>query len=184
MSQTPTLPSSLATSGSPNRPWQFSLDTLLLLTTLIAVLLGVTLVLPVIGSVLTLVSIAALFRARAACRLQRTGEVRVPCRAKLANFFRSLVLILIALYLGFAVLWITFMLGAIIVGSVVPILGYNGSSSAAREIFSIVSLIVLFCSSAAVGVYLFATILKTTWPHHDLRATRAGGSIAGYSNRH
>lgn len=146
------------------RPWQFSLDTMLLLTTLIAVLLGITLVLPAMGSVLTILSVAALYRTRAACRLRRCETDRMSASEKIAAFFGSMGLIVTALCAGFMTLVTIVVAGWMIIGSVIAMIGGSGPVSNVLDSFSFGSFALIGFFGAGAGVYITTFILRETKP--------------------
>jgi hypothetical protein len=73
-------------------PLQFSLETLFLVTTLIAVCLGTTLAAPGLGLLLVVVALPALIRTIIAGRQARAAEVPWTAAQKIAGFVASLVI--------------------------------------------------------------------------------------------
>lgn len=89
----------LAKSSSPN---QFSIESLLLVTTLVGVCLGLCAAFPPVGLLVSCIALAALVRTIIAGRQYVRAGVPFPAREKFETFVVSLLIVLYAL--GFSVL--------------------------------------------------------------------------------
>ena len=135
-------------------PSQFSIETILLVTTLIAVLLGLFRLHPGLAIVLIIISVPALVRTVSVARREKRRGQRVTAGGKVGHFFLSLVL----MYAVWTAASFAFFVAAI--GTCFAAIAVNNASEEAAMGVGIGGLIV----SAVIGLFVGGLILWATWP--------------------
>ncbi len=135
-------------------PAQFSIATILLVTTLVAVLLGLFRLSPGLGVVLVIFSVPALVRTVYVGRREKNRGQRVSTGGKIGHFFLSLVI----MYAVWTAASTAFFVAAI--GTCFAAIATSNVSEEAATGVGIAGLIL----SVVVGLVVAGVILWATWP--------------------
>jgi hypothetical protein len=109
------LPGSLPIrSAAPGSSFQFSIETLLLVTTFIAVCLGACVAVPPIGVPLSVIAVAALIRTLIVGQQRLAAQAPFPVGEKVAEYLVSLFVVAGAIGVGFLTLLTIACIGGII----------------------------------------------------------------------
>jgi hypothetical protein len=148
--------------AEPRRPvpslLQFSLGTLLLVTTLIASCLGLIVALPPIGTPLTIVAVLALLRSIAECRRMLQDGLPIFVDDKLWSYAGSLVYTFFGLVAAFFTLVLVSILGTAVAAAatlVVESLVGQTAATIVLGIFSLMWLVATLAVSASVFVWVY-----------------------------
>jgi hypothetical protein len=149
----------VAGQSRPAGRFQFSLDSLLLLMTLIAVHLGAFVASPVLGVLLGIVGVLALVRT--AVQLDRLRTPRPTWSQKVEAYFASLAATVGGTFVSIYALLVS----GIVTTAAVSMLSEVGRSSALFQVFAIwaAALGILVCGLASVGAFV-AVYWKTLPP--------------------
>jgi hypothetical protein len=140
---------------SPDSLFQFSISTMLLVISLVAVCLTATLATPLIGVPLCFLAVLAFVRTSVLVRLYREVDVPVRLGTQLGEFIVSCWVIVFALIAGALGTFVTLLLG----GLVTQLLGAQSSSIAA-----IILPLATAVAALAVGGTVFVWIMWKSWP--------------------
>ena len=138
-------------------PAQFSIATILLVTTLVAVLLGVFRLNVALGVVLVIFSVPALVRTASVARREQRHGQRVSTAGKIGHFFLSLLI----MYGVWTAASTAFMIAAI--GTCFAAIATSNASEQVAMGVGIVGLIL----SLVLGLVAAGAILWATWPKKD-----------------
>jgi hypothetical protein len=157
--QHPQAPAIAASRSAAARGMQFSLDTLLLLITLIAICLGISVAAPPLGVAVSLIALAALFRTWMIARQLRAAGVPFPAAEKMAEFVISSMVVVMALAIGLAALFVVGLAGmvtAMTVEASSQALNLQGRQAVMTATLSL-------CGIAVVGATLGSMIWFLWW---------------------
>jgi hypothetical protein len=141
-------------------PLQFSLESLLLVTTLIAVCLGAAVSMPGLGMVALFVAVPALVRTcLTGVAAKQTGQ-RLTATDKIMTFFASSAITLAA-FLAAGIAFFTACTVSVLTGAAVAQVAGSSPPVDAVAQFLILIAVILCC---AVSIAAFVGIFWTTWP--------------------
>jgi hypothetical protein len=141
---------------APARPVQFSLDTLFLAITLVAVCLGTTLAAPGLGFLLIVVAVPAVIRTIVARVRVGTADHRPTTGEKIVGFLASFGITAAVMTAGFATFAVV---AATTVALCVGVIGEDPTQSPLGWSFMI-----MFYASPFLGLALTAWLFWRTWP--------------------
>jgi hypothetical protein len=145
---------------SPVNPLQFSIESLLLVTTLIAVCLGAAVSVPGLGIVALFVAVPALVRTcLTGVAAKQTGQ-RLTATDKIMTFFASSAITLAA-FMAAGIAFFTACTVSVLTGAAVAQVAGSSPPVDAVAQFLILIAVILCC---AVSIAAFVGIFWTTWP--------------------